>query len=171
MLAGKPVKILAAYIDLCFVQVSTLSQQFGLAWPKRAGYKEIEGERERCFDVRWGSICGLVWRVDQSFAVRKDGELNILCDRGRRCTVLSWGCSHKSTTTFSFNVNFAQYLMKDLTKVYILCSVNVVTVATRYMASDQCVQLLHQDIVLVGDLQARHTILEEERPWLSLCTC
>ena len=61
--------------------------------------------------------------------------------------------------------------MKDLTKVYILCSVNVVTVATRYMASDQCVQLLHQDIVLVGDLQARHTILEEERPWLSLCTC
>jgi len=40
--------------------------------------------------------------------------------------------------------------MKDLTTVHMFCSVNVVTVATRYMESDQCVQLLHQDNVLVG---------------------
>ena len=26
--------------------------------------------------------------MDQSFAVKKDGELNMLCDRGRRCAVM-----------------------------------------------------------------------------------
>ena len=58
--------------------------------PKRAGWREIEGERERCYDVRWGNSCGLVWCVDQSFAVREDGEMNMLCEGD----VLSCGCSH-----------------------------------------------------------------------------
>ena len=29
-----------------------------------------------------------MWCVDQSFAVRKDGGLNMLCDRGRICSVM-----------------------------------------------------------------------------------
>jgi hypothetical protein len=56
--------------------------------PKRDGWLEIEGEWERCCDVRWRNSCSLMWCMDQSFDGRKDGELNVLCDRGRRCAVM-----------------------------------------------------------------------------------
>ena len=58
--------------------------------PKRAGWREIEGERERCCVVKRGYSCGMIWCVDQSIAVREDGELNILCEGD----ALSCGCSH-----------------------------------------------------------------------------
>ena len=53
--------------------------------PKRTGWREIEGERERCCDVKWRNSCGLIRCLDQSFAVRKDREMNILCDRKEMC--------------------------------------------------------------------------------------
>jgi hypothetical protein len=41
------------------------------------GGSEREKQREHCCDVRWRNSCSLIWCVDQSFAVRKDGELNM----------------------------------------------------------------------------------------------
>jgi hypothetical protein len=36
----------------------------------------------------WLSLAGQIWCMDQSFVVRKDGELNMLCDRIKRCAVM-----------------------------------------------------------------------------------
>jgi hypothetical protein len=36
----------------------------------------------------WLVLAGLIWCMDQSFVVRKDGELNMLCDRRTRCAVM-----------------------------------------------------------------------------------
>jgi hypothetical protein len=60
--------------------------------PKRAGRRAIEGEGEHCYGVKWGNSCSLVWCMHQSFAVREDGELHVLCEGD----VLSCGCSHTS---------------------------------------------------------------------------
>jgi hypothetical protein len=46
--------------------------------PKRAGLREIVGDRERFYDVKWGNSCGLVWCMDWSFAMREDRDLNML---------------------------------------------------------------------------------------------
>jgi len=80
------------------------------------------GERERCCDVGWRNSCCLIWCMDQSFVGRKDGELNVLCDRGRRSAVM---CEFPRPVKISLHLPASLCTQNNLTTMWIsgYCSV------------------------------------------------
>jgi hypothetical protein len=50
--------------------------------------REVEGEREGVAVIYDGEIVAVCFGAWIRILLRKDGELNMLCDRGRRCAVM-----------------------------------------------------------------------------------